>query len=889
MKRIVARLAAFIPIAVLLSIAFFAATALAAPIHPGAISANAPTILDRDGWPAPIVVPVERGTTFDQVLANLGYEGNRVYDAYDLDPGVPVEGDGLARTIFTRDGSRVLVTNLMTNNVTVFDWPSMNVIANVAVGNLPYGIAVTNDFAVVACPHSDAAYVIRLSDYTVAGIIPTGQRPWIVRTSPDGRYAYVSTEIGGTCEKIDLATMTKTLVIHDFPMRMLSYTYNSENARYWPNFLAFEVTPDGSHVFTGDWNDSVLFYDTTTGALDHTLTGMPNCVSVALSGDGTRAIAMSIGTFLLHQIDLASYTRTDTVAPSGLTWGTTYEMGVNQDGSKVYVSVGDNQSAIIRFLTHDYVTFSQTLSAFWVGTSPDHVYAVSGQNYFSIVSLVTDSVVGQSPGNPQLSGAVSPVGNRVAAFDPNRDESVFFYDFTTPAAPVYRGKTMSGEAPEGDAPRRVTITPDGSKAILSDVLSANLTILDLATNSVEALVPIGEHPRDIAITSDSRWAAVPSFSPGKLSILDLTTDQVVANVRCGDGPAVVRIAPNDQTAYVADLAQNKVFVVHLAGAASQVVAEIPVGEIGSLLVGGSVESDIEVSPDGNEVLVAASFDNKVRVIDTATNRVVTEIWTGTFPLRIAFDETGDYAIVTNYLGNCVTIMRIDGANSTRIDTRGRGEGPLRIDSNPVLHQIGVGNLWSNNVVDLDPATGDLLQTDDFSAWGHVLQVIFDERGAPIVLAIPDTGSPHLLRGADAVSIPAPATFFDYCPATRTAVVTCPGPDYAVVVHWSTAGTPEVVTVPLSSAGTIETPRPNPVTTGEGRLGFSIRRDGEVEIALVDPTGRTVADVARGRYAAGPHAAGFSTQGLASGTYFAFLKLDGRIIATRKLTVLDATP
>lgn len=861
-------------------------TSIVATVAMGSARASAqalPTTVDPGLPRDPVVVPVERGAIFDPLLASQCTSGHRLYDSLLLDPGIPVEGDGLGRAVFTRDGSRVLVTNMLTDNVTVYDVATMQVLANVQVGDLPYGIAVTDAYAVVACPFSDAAYVIRLSDFTVAAVIETAERPWIVRTSADGRFAYVSTELGDTCEKIDLVTLTKTLVIHSFPMELMSYTANSENSRFWPNFLAFEVTPDGGHVVTGDWNDSILFFDTTTGALDHTLTGIPNCASVALSGNGLRAVGMGVYPFALYQIDLATFTRTDVVTPN-LPLGTCYDMAVNADGSKVFVSLGDNRTAIVRFPTHNFTTFTQTLSAFWIGASPDHNYAVSGQTYFSIVSFLTDSVVGQRIGDTQISGAVSPVAARVAAFDPNRSEAVFFYEFSTPAAPTYRGKTPAGEPPEGDAPRRVAITPDGSKAVVTDVLSANVTIVDLATNTLEALVPVGEHPREVAITSDSRWAAISSSSPGKLSILDLATNQVVANVACGDGPAVVRIAPGDATAYVADIAQNKVFVVALDGEASHLVTQIPVGEIGSVILAGSVDSDIQVSPDGDELLVAVSFEDRVRVIDTATNSIVAVISVGDFPLQIAFDASGDHASVTDYLGNTVTTMRIAGALSSRIDTAGRGEGPFRIEHNPVLGETGIGSLWSDAVYHIDPATGALLHTDDYSAWGHVLEVLFDQQGEPVVLVAPDSGPSLLLRGSDVVEMPGPSAYFDYCPATQTAVATCSAPDYVIVVHWDTTGAPDVVTIPMDGTGSLESPHPNPVTAGGARIGFTLASAGRVDLDLLDLAGRVAAHLARGTYPAGRHEAGVTTEGLAQGAYAAVLRVDGRTIASTKVTI-----
>ena len=87
---------------------------------------------------------------------------------------------------FTPDGSRFLVAQRETNNVTVFDWSTMAPLATVDVGTGPGGIACSADYAVVACGFSDEVYVIDLDDYTVVAVIPTGEQPWVVRVSPDG-------------------------------------------------------------------------------------------------------------------------------------------------------------------------------------------------------------------------------------------------------------------------------------------------------------------------------------------------------------------------------------------------------------------------------------------------------------------------------------------------------------------------------------------------------------------------------------------------------------------------------------------------------------------------------------------------------------------------------
>ena len=137
-----------------------------------------------------------------------------------------------------------------------------------------------------------------------------------------------------------------------------------------------------------------------------------------------------------------------------------------------------------------------TTDAFWIGVSPDHAKAISGQYNFSIIDFATEQVTGQSSGNSQSFGAVSPVGSRAVGFDPMRHEGLYFYDYTNPT-PVYRGTTNSGQPPEGDAPHRVRISPDGLTAISTNVLSDNLTIINTVDATVETILPLGARPQDI--------------------------------------------------------------------------------------------------------------------------------------------------------------------------------------------------------------------------------------------------------------------------------------------------------------------------------------------------------------------------------------------------------
>ncbi len=832
---------------------------------------------DPIGEQAVEVIAVEHGQTVSDFFPNRFQD----YTKTDIDPGPAPEGDYMGWVTFTRDGERVLLTNCMTDNITVFDWSTMSVLTNIDVGDYPGGIAVSDSYAVVACAFSDEIYVIDLNDYSVDSIftLPAGQQPWIVRMSPDGNKAYVACDISNTCEVFDLQTMTHTLTIDNFPISIVSWSAISENGRNSFTFSNFEVSPDGNHLLVGDRVDTLFFFNTTTGAIDDTITGIPNCPAVGLSGDGSTAVALSTtNPAIVHQIDLTSPTVTSSVTLTGHYISMAYEVAVNYDGSKAFVAIGGNQSAMVRFATSDFTVITTTYTPFWIGMSPDHSVAISGQYRFSIVDFETETVLGQHLGNSQYRGAISPIDHRAVGFDFGRHEGIYFYDYTTPSSPDYRGTTISGQEPEGDAPRRVAIAPDGSKAVVTNVLSGNAVIVDLTTNSVDTLISIGARVQNVEITSDSRWAVVCGFETSSLKIIDLNSNEVVADVPTGYRVGVLSISPDDRYAYAGNIVPNTMSVVELAGAASSEIAEIPCGVIGVVWAAYGVSSDVEVSPTGEYVLVAASFDDAVKVIDTVTHTVVASLPVGDFPIQIAFNNSGDYAIVTNCFDDTCTVMHIDGAASSVVDSFSYGDYPLRLAYNPVLDEMGIGYYIDKKIVNVNPETGTFISSKDYSTFGYLMQVLFDENGEPLVLTSHDGTTPgHMHRGNEAVALPAVPSYFDYCPAVQKAVVAMPGPDWISVIAWDTTGVKEVTTIPLSQETILFSVAPNPFNRIIN-IQFSVCRNERMALSAYDVAGRCVAKLADGKYTPGMHCVTWDGSDLngkqvSTGVYFVEMKTD----------------
>lgn len=758
----------------------------------------------------------------------------------DIDPGRPPEGDYLGWMACTRDASRLLLTNRGTDNITVFDVATMQVDTNIPTGFYPGAIALTDSLCIITLGFSDSIEIYRLSDWARLARLPSGEQPWTIRLSPDDSLAFVTCDITNTCEVYDLTTLEHLRTITGFPVFLSTYTWNSENGRNSFTFSDFGVHPDGRHLIAPNGEDTVYVFGIEGGPPTDTLTGFGDCRHVRFSGDGSVAVIVDgASPVTALRIDLDSMQVNASVSVPDHSVGMDRSCGVNRDGTKAFVSVSGNISAMLRFETGDYVTYSQTYSAFWIGVNPDHSIVISGQYRFTAIDFETETIIGQHQGNSQSVGTVSPASNQAAGIDPHRHEGVYFYSFDSVSAPVYRGTTNAGLDPEADCPHRLAIAPDGSKAVVANVLSDNVTIIDLATNTIDTILEVGDRPQELAVTSDSRWAAVAVVGSNCLKLIDLSDNSVAATVSTGTGPWPVVISQDDSFAYTGDISGNTVSVIRLDGAASRRVAQIPVGEIGVVWGNYGVASGLAISPDRNWLLVAGSFDDRVLVIDARNHTVVDTLAVGVFPLRFAFNAAGTHAAVSNYLGNSFSVLRICGDSSHVVRTTSCSQYPLGVAYDPVNDRIGISTYSGKTVVLIDPETGDIIETLSYSSYGSLSDMRFDEKGNVAAITQSANDIPgYLHRGDDHVQLPAVPKSFGYCPATSAAVVAMPGPDWVSIVQWPPSGAQKETHVRPELRKPWLRVFPNPAS-GQALVRFFLPDPGLASLEVFDITGRNV--------------------------------------------------
>jgi YVTN family beta-propeller protein len=284
-----------------------------------------------------------------------------------------------------------------------------------------------------------------------------------------------------------------------------------------------------------------------------------------------------------------------------------------------------------------------------VATTPDGTHAYVTNKFDATVSVIdttSNKVVVTIPVGANPSGvATTPDGTH--AYVTNSDfRSVSVIDTAS--------NTVVDTILVGVFPTGVATTPDGSHpperddrrhqplAYVTNQVDNTVSVIETAGNTVVATIPVGDNPNGVAITPDGTRAYVTNLGTVNelattVSVIDTANNTVVATIPAGKLPSGVAITPDGTHAYVTNTIDSTVSVIDTAS--NTMVATIPVG-LGSFGVAITSDGTRPYEHDDRRhqplAYVTNNSGNTVSVIDTANNKVVATIPVGNFPFALAF-------------------------------------------------------------------------------------------------------------------------------------------------------------------------------------------------------------------------------------------------------------
>ncbi len=334
-------------------------------------------------------------------------------------------GAAEARAVETSEavGFRIYVSNEKSNDVTVIDGVTHQVLAMVAVGKRPRGLHVSADGSKVYVALSGSPITGPPAAAGVKGVSTTGEddeaapkadksadgigvidahrliftHKFAVGSDPeqfaltaDGKYLYIANEDVATASIIDL--------INEKLVHLVAVGNEPEGVAISPHGNFFYVTCESTA-------DLFAISRTDFSVLAHlAIGGRPR--SVAFSADGTKAFVASETNASVYVLDTARHVVTRVIKLDG---GEMRPMGslMSLDGKKVYISTGrGGRVAVIDCMQETLLTTISVGPRPWgLAQSPDGrqlMVANGPSNDISLIDLVTEKEterinVGQGP------------------------------------------------------------------------------------------------------------------------------------------------------------------------------------------------------------------------------------------------------------------------------------------------------------------------------------------------------------------------------------------------------------------------------------------------------------------------------------------------------------
>jgi YVTN family beta-propeller protein len=249
------------------------------------------------------------------------------------------------------------VTNAFAPSVSVIDTANNQIAATIAFppGSTPIAAAITPDSrkvyvtsldAFTTCGADDGVFVIDAASNTLAaGPIAVECEPTAIAITPDGKFAYVASQLGGTISVIDTATDAVSATI---PLP------NGEAIAH------LAISPDGQRVYaTVLAGTSIIVIDTSSNTvLDPAIDVGFNPAGIAISPDGNQIyVTNSSASGGVAVIDSAAGTVAATIAvdnrpsavafaPDGM-WAYVTQAGMNSGGEFTVSRIDTASSAVV--------------------------------------------------------------------------------------------------------------------------------------------------------------------------------------------------------------------------------------------------------------------------------------------------------------------------------------------------------------------------------------------------------------------------------------------------------------------------------------------------------------------------------------------------------------
>lgn len=632
-----------------------------------------------------------------------------------IEPGVAPEADHPVDLRISLDGATALLLHRTTGNLSFYDMLERRVAGVLEVGDRPREIELTPDgrLALIVNEGSRSLSVISLSDRELLGEVALGSEPVVVRSSPDSRTAWVSDFTDQTVSRVDLKGLAVTATSPAPVTHFVSYGTMGGTYR---TFSGFEVTPDGTALLWPSFDAGRLeVRDGATLQVEHSIVAAkPRSVrpssepgqATLVYGNGNNhrvgTLDWIAGALLsskkLPQADISDG-RYHAVTPAG-----TAVLDVNNRPARLSLTMGNfaqtNERANALALTAD---------GRWLVAAEDQIRIYEPETLELVAALPAGS-----PNEHVALLALSPLGDEGVAIVRFGVEELVHFTVAGAASEVLE-HVSTGPNTEGDGPGGLVLSADGSTAWVANMLSDNISEIDLAHGEARRHIDVDDAElllfpgRMYLLDEETKLLLIGATSLAHFfRIIDLESGLALTDVDFGLGnPTGASFTPDQSRALVALpkydpwAPSDDIAVVDFDGAQPVLVDRISVGTI------DIYDALPAVSTDGTAGLVTRQASRTAQVLDLERGVRAGELSVPGVPRAVALQPGGSQGAVGHTHG--VTFLFVDSFDSRVVSTQFVG------DVTGLVYDSAGERLYASvqgprgGLVVLDAATREVLQ------------------------------------------------------------------------------------------------------------------------------------------------------------------------------------
>ncbi|RYD92628.1 MAG: hypothetical protein EOP50_12415, partial [Sphingobacteriales bacterium] len=194
----------------------------------------------------------------------------------------------------------------------------------------------------------------------------------------------------------------------------------------------------------------------------------------------------------------------------------------------------------------------------------------------------------------------------------------------------------------------MVLSADEKRLYVVGIANSNVTIINTEVDTVITRVTVGGSPRGIAITPDGSKVFVACRNSNRVAVISAATNTQVASIVVPGGPYALAVSPDGNTVYVSCATGTNLVSLSTSTYVVTNVATVGAGSAG-----------IAVSADGSRVYLAHQVPSGLRVIDPAAQTIVNDISLPNFPVFVQLAPNGKEIYVNNQADSSIAIVDLE--------------------------------------------------------------------------------------------------------------------------------------------------------------------------------------------------------------------------------------